>query len=274
MNNREKILHFVNKVHSRLISEHLFRVIQTALSFGLILSAIVYVTSRLFVFPYFQLWALGAGTLGFMVLFIWGGIVKPSYTTSLHRFDQYFPDNILLTSLHAREDESGLLESLREKTAHTVNLSFDIFKRRKKHLWRVKSLTGIGMAIVVLLLLIAFPSTTQLLAKDIEMEKELVEQIKKEVAKTVKKNSPSTLKKELQQLQKDLDKTETTEEALRELIKKQKELQLREQKLVAKLQAAKNSGNAKGGLTVSEKKELAALKTATKDLADRLKPFD
>ena len=71
MNNRERILQFVNKVHSRLISEHLFRVMQTALSFGLILGAIVYVTSRLFVFPYFQLWALGAGALGFVILFAW-----------------------------------------------------------------------------------------------------------------------------------------------------------------------------------------------------------
>ncbi|HSO57842.1 MAG TPA: hypothetical protein VLQ66_06355 [Paenisporosarcina sp.] len=269
MNNRERILQFVKKVHVRLISEHLFRVMQTALSFGLILGAIVFGISRLFVFPYFQLWALVVGAIGFVGLFVWGVMTRPSSASSLQKFDQYFPENILLTALHVHGDESGLLESLREKTAQTVNLSFNLFKLRQKHLWRVKSLIGIGAAIILLLVLIAFPSTTQLLAKDIEMEKEVVEKMKKEVAKTIKKTSPAKLKKELQQLEKDLAKTETTEEALRELVKKQKELQLREQKLVDKQQAANKSGNGKNGLTASEKEELAALKAATKDLADQ-----
>ena len=81
MNNRERILQFVKKVHVRLISEYLFRVLQTALSFGLILSAIVYGASRLFIFPYFQLWALLVGAVGFVGLFVRGVTTRPSYAS-------------------------------------------------------------------------------------------------------------------------------------------------------------------------------------------------
>ncbi|WP_017381287.1 hypothetical protein [Paenisporosarcina sp. TG-14] len=269
MNSRDQIIASVKNVHRRLISEHIFRVTQTALFVGLVVTAVIYLCSRLFVLPYYALWALCAGIISFGVVVVRGIFTKQSYNSSLIQFDQYFPDNLLLTALHAPEDDSGLLVTLRDKTVSSSIRAFDLFKLRKKDLWRIKSLIGIGVIFTFLLILNTFPSTTQLQAKDIEIEKELVEQIKKEVAKTIKKTASETLKKELQQLENDLKNTETTEEALRELIKKQKELQLREQKLMQKQQTFEQLGDAKSDLTAAEKKELASLKTATKDLAEQ-----
>lgn len=269
MNSRDQIIASVKNVHRRLISEHIFRVTQTALFVGLVVIAVIYLSSRLFVLPYYALWALGAGIISFGVVVIRGVFTKQSYNSSLIQFDQYFPDNLLLTALHAPEDDSGLLVTLRDKTVSSSIRAFDLFKLRKKDLWRMKSLIGIGVIFIFLLIVNTFPSTTQLQAKDIEIEKELVEQIKKEVAKTIKKTASETLKKELQQLENDLKDTETTEEALRELIKKQKELQLREQKLMQKQQTSEQLGDAKSDLTAAEKKELASLITATKDLAEQ-----
>ena len=269
MNSLERIIAFVEKVHRRLVSEYLFRIAQTAICTGLIFAACVYLLSRLFVFPYFGLWSLGAGVASLLIYLSCGLIKKPDYASSLYQFDSYFPENLLITALQSRNEESSLLHALREKTAGSAIRSYDLFKLRKKKLWRSKSLIGIGVALAFLLTLITFPSATQLQAKDMEVEKELVKEIKKEVAKSIKKTTPAALKKELEQLEKDLKATETTEEALRELIKKQKELKLREQKLTEKQQLATQSGDSKSGLTDEEQKELAALKEATKALAEQ-----
>jgi len=127
MNSRDQLLAFVKKVHRRLISEHLFRVTQTALSFSLFVTAIVFLASRLFVFPFYVQWAMGAGGICFALVFVWGVYRKPTYSSSMLKFDHYFPENLLITSLHSSDNESGLLLSLRDKTAKMTKASFDVF---------------------------------------------------------------------------------------------------------------------------------------------------
>ena len=55
MNSRDQIIASVKNVHRRLISEHIFRVTQTALFVGLVVTAVIYLCSRLFVLPYYAL---------------------------------------------------------------------------------------------------------------------------------------------------------------------------------------------------------------------------
>ena len=61
-------------------------------------------------------------------------------------------------------------------------------------------------------------------------------------------------------------KAETSEEALKELVKKQKEMRLKEQRLADKKEAAEKSGDPADSLTDAEEQELSR----TWELSDKL----
>ncbi len=107
-----------------------------------------------------------------------------------------------------------------------------------------------------LVLLIMFPSEAQLEAGAIEKEKEIIEEMKKEVQDLIKKEELPEVKKELEELAEKLLKAETSEEALKELVKKQKELRLKEQRLADKKEIAEKSGDPSDSLSDAEEKEL------------------
>ena len=169
MNSRDKILVAVNKTHRHLISEYLFRMVQTGILLSILTMVIFHVVSRLFVFPHYQLWAIASAVLIFLIYFVLIIWKRPKFKDSISLFDHYFPENLLVTSLNSFKQDSILLTALRNRTLKLVNPAFDLFKLRKKNLWRKKSLIGILIASIFLVILLTFPSETQLVAKDIEV---------------------------------------------------------------------------------------------------------
>ena len=105
-----------------------------------------------------------------------------------------------------------------------------LFKKREKNYFQPKWIIGFVLAFAAVLSLYVFPAATQLEAKDLEQEKQIVKEIKKEVSKLEKKELSKPVKKELKELKEKLKEVETAEEALREVVKKQKELALKRTK--------------------------------------------
>lgn len=109
-----------------------------------------------------------------------------------------------------------------QKRYKTLKHPLQILKREKKHLFRSKALSGIFVSTVVLAILYLFPSATQMEAIEVEQEKAVIEDVKKEVAKLEKKAQTKDVKEQLKELQNTLKEAETAEEALREVVKKNK----------------------------------------------------
>ena len=141
-----------------------------------------------------------------------------------------------------KDSETHLASALIEAAESKVATAFEGFKKRDKHYVNVKMLAGFVVASGCLALLLIFPSEAQMEAGAVEKEKEVIEEVKKEVKELIKKEPLPEVKKELQDLAEKLRTAELSEEVLKELVKKQKELRLKEQRLADKKEAAGQVG--------------------------------
>ena len=269
MDRRNMLKQFVRKAQRSLNVEQLIPRIQYGILLALTLSTAILLVSRLFVFPYYRnvTWLAGVGVMVAVVFYIW--LKRVRKREALHRLDDFYPNNELVAALSFQEDGNPLVQSLLKKAQKETPKAYHLFKKRKKELWKPKVLIGILLIGIVIGILSVFPSVTQTEALVVEKEQELIKDIKKEVAKLEKKTKSQEVKKELQELQNKLKDIEQSEEALREVVKKQKELKLKEQKLKEKKELA-NKGSADGsdGLTAEEQEQLKELMELQSELAN------
>lgn len=260
MDRRKSLNQFVNRAKRRLNIEKMVPAIQYGLLFALILCASILFVSRLFVFPYYDNVAVMTVVVVLMgtIFFIWWKRVKEK--EALICLDAFYPHNELVTALSLKDKSNPLIETIVEKAETDAPKSFERFKMRKKDVWKPKILVGIMLTSIVIGVLSIFPSSTQQEALVIEKEKSIINDLQKEVAKMEKKAKTEEVKKQVQELQNKLKEVETSEEALREVVKKQKELKLQEQKLKEKEDLAKQDG-AEGtdGLTAEQQEQLKEL---------------
>ncbi|WP_342512761.1 hypothetical protein MKY34_19435 [Sporosarcina sp. FSL K6-1522] len=257
---------YVHAALVRLCLEQAIYRLQAGLFVATLFAVIVVVASRLFVLPYYGriAWAMAVMVLVVTsVLIIYKRLRK---NEAVHRLDAYMPDNLLITALDEQIGETHLARALTEAAESQIATAFEGFTKRKKHYTNPKMLGGFIVLATCLTLLIYFPSEAQLEAGALEKEKELIEDIKKDVQDLIKKEPLPEVEKELQELGDKLMQAELSEEVLKELIKKQKELRLKEQRLADKKEAASQSDNPTDALTEAEEQELAELG----ELADQL----
>lgn len=223
-----KITQFINRANRRLKLQHLAGAFQIALSLGLAVALGVIIISRLSVFPYYGFYAYGAAFL-IMGIFMLLALVKlPRRQQAITRLDQFTPHNQLLT-LSQIPAGNGLRDNLESKVEKDIHLSYQFFKKNTEK-WLQGKWLLISLAMTVLLLISGlFPAAAQLSAKEKEQEMEIIEEIIETVENQKEQTNSPIIKKELQDLQEELEDTETPEQALRELVKKQKELALQQQ---------------------------------------------
>ncbi|KGR75233.1 hypothetical protein [Ureibacillus manganicus] len=268
MDRRKTLMQFVKQAKKSLNFESSL----PALQYGLLLSVVVYttilLTSRLFVFPYYQNVAFYSGTSVIILTFfyIWWNRVKDH--DALIRLDSFYPHNELLTALSFTEQSNPLVDSILKRAQKASVDSFNQFKQRKKRIWRPKVLIALLLMMVVIGVLYIFPSQTQTEAVVIEKENEIIDELKKDVAEMEKKTTNEEIKKQLQDLQKKLAELNSSEEALSEVVKKQKELKLQEQKLQEKKDLKNKGENGAHDLTASEEEQLQALQQLRNALAN------
>ncbi len=266
-NERQQIDRAVKKVRRSLLSEQFLAEVSNGLLWMLATALAVVVLSRLVVLPeygrYAFVLACSAGVLAAVLLF------RKRVTTkqAIRTLDRYLPDNLLLTAVDPSVQDSPFGGLLTERVVLRLEAALHLFSRRKRKKpdWRV---AGAAVAAAVLLLLLnLFPSPAQQEARDSAAEKKVVAELKKKAVVQAEKAAAPDVKKKLEALAGELKKPQSSEQALKEFIKTQKELKLRQQQLAEKKAADADAGNA-GQLTSEEAAELKELQKITSELAD------
>jgi len=268
MDRRKHLKQLIRQAKRSLNLEQSLPILQFGMLFTLIFCTAILLVSRLFVFPYYRSVAIyvGIGVVIATFLFIWWKRVREK--EALHQLDQFYPHNELVTALSLKDESNPLVASIMQKAINESSNAFERFKKREKTLWKPKILIAMVIVVIVMGALSIFPSPTQQQALVIEKEKDVINKLEKEIAELEKKSQTKEIKSGLQQLQNQLKELDTTEEALREVVKKQKELKLQEQKLKEKQELAKRDNSKEGnGLSAEEQKQLEELSELQKELA-------
>lgn len=264
MDRRKTLMQFVVRAKRSLTIEKSL----PSLQYGLLLAAVVYTAilfiSRLFVFPYYHNVAFFSSTSIMIMTIIYILVNRVKVHDALIRLDSFYPHNELVTALSFDDETNPLVNSILQSAQKASKDSYAQFSQRKKQLLRPKALVSSLLLIIVMGLLYIFPSPTQTEAVVIEKENEVIDELEKEVAELEKKTMNEEIKKQLQELLDRLKEIDSSEEALREVVKKQKELKLQEQKLQEKKDLASKAEGSEEGLTAEEEqlKELLELQSA------------
>ena len=251
----------------RLRFEKAIYTVQTGMFAAALFAVLIVVASRLFVLPYYGRIALVGAVLLLIATIVFIIYKRYNNDEAIRQLDEFMPDNLLITAMDIKVNETHLAPAIIIAAESKVADAFEQFKKREKRYVNPKMLGGFIIVSACLALLITFPSEAQLEAGAIEQEKEIIEEMKKEVQDLIEKEELPEVKKELQELAEKLLKAETSEEALKELVKKQKELRLKEQRLADKKEIAKTSGDPADSLSDAEEKELSELRELTDKLA-------
>ena len=198
MGSPHKLIRYIRKAKSRLALEHYIRMLQAALFYGFASAAAILLVSRLFVFPYYIRLAMIVGSIVFIAVFLYAFWKRPSSEEATRKLDAFFPDNLLLTAVSFLHDKSPLIKQLLEKTEQSSEKAFVQFKQREKRYVQPRWIIGFVIAFAAVLVLYAFPAATQLEAKDIEKEDQIVKEMKKEVEKLEKKELAAICKKRIE----------------------------------------------------------------------------
>lgn len=270
MERKSLLTKYVNAALARLRFEKAVYTAQAGLFAAMLFAVIILAASRLFVLPYYGRIAWGAAAIALVATIILMIYKRLRKGEAVRRLDHYMPDNLLITAIDVKMSETHLASPLIESAESQVATAFGQFKKREKHYVNPKMLGGFVILSGCLALLIAFPSEAQLEAAAVKKEQEIIEEIKKEVQDLVKKEPLPEVKKELQELADKLKEAKITEETLKELVKKQKELRLKEQRLADKKEAATKSDNPADALTEAEEQELQELQKLSDQLAKNI----
>lgn len=234
MDRQKRLIQYVKRAKGSLNIEKFLPTMQYGLFISLFFSLAILFVSRFFVFPYYDeiAFIVASGTI--IVTFIYFLLTRIRMKDALRSLDSFYPFNELVTALSLKEENHPLVDSIMEKALKESEGAYERFKKRSKRYWQVKALIGILITSILMAILVLFPSTPQQEAQVVEKEQSIIKDLEKEIEKLEKKVAANDVKKELQELREKLKEAETSEEALREVVKKQKELKLQEQKLMEK----------------------------------------
>ena len=253
MDDKKRLWKAVSSARRSLLFEKFIVGAQKGLLYAVLSATIIYIISRLFVLPYYSRVAIGLAILAFLWQMMRVITNRLSKKEALLTLDSYFTHNELLTALTAKEDNT-LVQSLIKKAFMQKDRALLAFKKRPKKMYQPKMLASTFGLLMLLLLLVTLPAATQQEAKVVEADRDITKEIEKAVDEQLKKELSEQAKKELAELKKALQEAETSEQALKELVKKQKELMKQEQQLAEQQQT---SELAQGDL--QQLNELAAL---------------
>lgn len=257
MDDKKRLWKAVSSARRSLLFEKFIVGAQKGLLYAVLSATIIYIISRLFVLPYYSRVAIGVAILAFLWQMMRVITNRLSKKEALLKLDSYFSHNELLTALTAKEDNT-LVQSLIKKAFAQKDQALLAFKKRPKKMYQPKILASTFSLLMLLLLLVALPAATQQEAKVVEADRDITKEIEKAVDEQLKKELSEQSKRELAELKKALQEAETSEQALKELVKKQKELMKQEQQLAEQQQTSE--------LAQGDLQQLNELATLNKEL--------
>ena len=267
MERKSRLHKYVKATLVRLRIEKIIYTMQTGLFLAAFCAILLLLVSRLFVLPsYGRFTVLAAGIVLIGTAF-YTFYHRVKREEAVRRLDSYVPNNLLLTALSIEKSDSSLAPVIIQEGEKIVEKAFLRFKKRKKAYINPKVVSAFIVCCACIVVLVTFPSEAQLEADTIEKEQQIVTEMTKEIQRLIRKEELPEVKKELVNLLEELEIAETSEQALGELVKKQKELRLKEQRLAEKKEVANESGSPSDPLTEAEELELDELGEVTAKLA-------
>lgn len=110
MEDRNRLIQWIKKARYSLAIEHYFKMLQGALFYAFLSVAVILLISRLFVLPYYTIYAWSLAIIVFVTLLGWAFWKRPKKEIALQQLDAYFPDNVLMTAVSFMHNKNPSLK--------------------------------------------------------------------------------------------------------------------------------------------------------------------
>lgn len=228
--NREQFLNLLKPVRRQLLFAAAMKELQLLLFYGGASILIVLLLARTVVItdlPVY-LFAAALASLSFSFWRFW--IRKPGFREAAAVYNRFVPDDRVLTAYSLLNSE-GLMEllQLEEALAYMKRDQASVLKRKKQFFYP-KWFLG-ALAVLLAVSAAAFlPSTKMERASQLDEEKEIVESAEKQLNEKAEKEKNPETRKLIEETAEEISKLDSAAEALKELEKKNKSLELQKMK--------------------------------------------
>ncbi|RID87198.1 hypothetical protein D1953_07775 [Peribacillus asahii] len=230
MEEKKQFENLVKPVQRQLFWILIGREVQWFLLAASIWAFLPFLITRVIVFPFMlHFLAIGWLMLGIVLIYrIWKK--RPSFKAASLLFNQYVPDDRVLTAFSFL-DKEGELERLQLRDAlRQMKVNEASVLKRKKKIWYPKWLMIAFLFAGVATLSALFPNELMHEAKEVEKVAKVMKEVEKKAEEKVKETKDPVAKKALEEAKKKLAEVKEPDEALKELEKLSKQLNLQAMK--------------------------------------------
>ncbi|WP_042356266.1 hypothetical protein [Bacillus rubiinfantis] len=212
----------------------------TEAHFGLLAAAVLSVAmlaaARLFVIPFYHEMIFYSWFLLFPIFSFRIWRQRPMWKDAATIFNSYIPEDRVLTTLSFIQEKGIIPQLQRAETVRMMKAELERVISRKRQYFLPKWLFAVAVTFGIAALLNFFPNQTQQLANQEETKLAILKKVEKELEKkAMREKSPET-KQALLTAQEMLAKKPDVNDALKKLVKQQKELELKLYKAQQRLQ--------------------------------------
>lgn len=264
MDNKDSFLQLLKPVRKQLWTAFLIREFQFYLVLlGVWLTAIR-LLSLFVVIPFLYHYSiLGAAALiGFLLFRIWRK--RPYYSDAARLYNQFVTEDRVLTA-YSFINKDGIMEKLllQDAIKHMKYKRQEVLQRKKYYLEK-RLLLWSAVLFSGCIFLFIIPNENSELANKKENDIKLVNKAEKELKEKIKQEKEEGVKKSLEEAKEKVAQSKTAEEALTELAKQMKELELKELKEKEKQEALKDWQDSLNESGMNQLAELLAQKDLEK----------
>ncbi|KAB2337478.1 hypothetical protein F7731_07680 [Cytobacillus depressus] len=227
MEERKQFARLLKPVQNQLLFQLVMKEIQLLLLFAGALSLALLLLARLIVIPFINYYFITLILVLFVITIIRIWMNRPTMHGAAVIYNKYVPDDRVMTAYSFLNAE-GIIASLQLSDAlvHMKKSSNIVYKRKKNYFYPKWLLLFLTLTVGACFLWM-FPNENIQLAKQKEKEIKLVAETKKKLKEEIKKEKDPEVKKALQEAKDKLGEMKSAEEALKELAKQKKELELK-----------------------------------------------
>ncbi|OCS87517.1 hypothetical protein [Caryophanon tenue] len=189
----------------------------------LIVMVVLLIVSRVVVWAYYQPIMIAIALVLLCIAVVWQVVRRVRMQQALHLLDTYYPHNELVTSMSVQQP-TALVATLQQRAVQQKDEAYAVFTKHPKRYVHKPALVGSAICMTFMTYSMLVPASTQQQARAIEQEQAIVKEME-EVVEVLLPETTSEEQQALEALQATLQEQQLAEQALAELVKKQKELQ-------------------------------------------------
>ena len=189
----------------------------------LMVMVVLLIVSRVVVWAYYQPVMIAVALVLLCIAVVWQVVRRVRMQQALSILDMYYPHNELITSMSVQQP-TALVATLQQRAIQQKDEAYAAFTKRPKRYVHKSALVGSAICIIFMTYSMLVPASTQQQARAIEQEQAIVKDME-EVIEALLPETTSEEQQALEALQATLQEQQLAEQALAELVKKQKELQ-------------------------------------------------